>query len=96
VDMNTESPSVVLDKCRRYVHYYRSGIEQKAHGVFPLVVWLAYSENRKAKLRQYIADCREMSEKSKSIFVVIMPDEFETLICGGVESLGKKGEQDDN
>jgi len=96
VDMNTESPNKVVDKCLRYIRYYRSGIEQKNHGVFPLVVWLVYNENRKAKLRQYIADCREMSEQSKSIFVVIMPDEFETLICGGVESLGKKGEQDDN
>ena len=93
VDMNTESPSVVLDKCRRYVHYCKSGIEQKRYGVFPLVVWLAYSENRKSKLRQYIADCREMSEQSKSIFIVIMPDEFETLICGGAEALRKKGEQ---
>ena len=95
VDMNTESPSVVLEKCRRYARYCNSGIEQKQHGVFPLVVWLAYSENRKSKLKQYIDDCREMPEKSKGIFTIIMPGEFEALICGGVDALGEKGAQND-
>ena len=90
VDLATESPSKVLDKCRRYVYYCNSGIEQKAHEVFPLVVWLVYNENRKAKLQQYIADCREMSEASKSIFAVITPDEFEVLISGGVDALTTK------
>ncbi len=83
VDMNTESPSVILEKCRRYVHYYRTGLEQKQYGVFPLVVWLVYSENRKAKLQQYIANCREIPENSQSIFTVILPDEFEPLILKG-------------
>ena len=87
VDMNTQSPSVVLEKCRRYVLYCVSGLEQRQHGVFPLVVWLVYSKSRKAKIEQYIADCREMSEKSKAIFTVIMPDEFETLILGGAGAL---------
>ncbi|GHU52491.1 hypothetical protein FACS1894132_02250 [Clostridia bacterium] len=94
VDMNTESPSVVLDKCRRYTHYCASGAEQKQHEVFPLVVWLAYSENRENKLKQYIDDCREISEKSKGIFVVIMPTEFETLVRNGAGALGeKKGDE---
>ena len=95
VDMNTVSPSVVLEKCRRYAVYCKSGIEQKQHGVFPLVVWLAYSENRKNKLKQYIAECSEMPEKIKSIFTVIMPSEFETLILGGVEALNEKGAHND-
>ena len=86
VDMNTESPSVVLEKCRRYAYYCKTGVEQKQHGVFPLVVWLVYSVNRKNKLLQYIADCREISEKSKNIFTVIMPNEFEILIRQGAEN----------
>ncbi|MDR1704199.1 MAG: replication-relaxation family protein [Clostridiales bacterium] len=89
VDMNTESPSVVLDKCRRYVCYCKSGIEQKTHGVFPLVVWLVGSESRKSKLIQYITDCREMPEKSKGIFIVIMRDMFETLITSGIGALNE-------
>jgi len=87
VDMNTQSPSVVLEKCRRYVLYCISGLEQRQNGVFPLIVWLAYNVNRKSKLQQYIAGCQEMSEKSKALFVVIMPDEFETLIISGAEAL---------
>ena len=87
VDLATESPVIVLDKCRRYAHYCRTGIEQKKYEVFPLVVWLVYTANRKAKLQQYIAECREISEPTKSIFTVIMPEEFEALICGGVDAL---------
>jgi len=90
VDMNTESPNKVLDKCRRYVYYQHSGIEQKNLGIFPLVVWLVFSENRKNKLQQYIADCRDMSEQSKHIFTVIMPQELEPLICGGIDTLTEK------
>ena len=86
VDMNTESPSKVIIKCERYAQYRRNGIEQKQHGVFPLVVWLVYSESRKNKILQYIADCREIPENSKDIFTVIMPNEFEPLICNGKET----------
>ena len=95
VDMNTESPSVVLEKCRRYVHYCKTGMEQERNVVFPLVMWIAYSENRRAKLQQYISDCREMSETSKSIFTVIMPGDFESLIVNGADaSLKRKRENE--
>lgn len=87
IDMNTESPAVILDKCCRYVRYYKSGIEQKEHGVFPLVVWIACSENRKNKLKQYINESRDIPEQYKGIFTVIMPGEFEVLICNGAEGL---------
>jgi len=94
VDLATESPHKILNKCRRYVYYCRSGIEQEKHRIFPMVVWLVFSINRKNKLMQYIAECREMSEPSKTLFVVITPDEFETLICNGVDALAKtKGDE---
>jgi len=89
VDLATESPNKIVSKCCRYVHYCKSGIEQKEHDVFPLVVWLVYNENRKTKLQQYIADCRDIPEASKAIFTVIMPYEFDTLIRGGVAALAK-------
>jgi hypothetical protein len=91
VDMNTESPSVVVEKCRRYTLYCERGIEQKNNGIFPLVVWIAYSENRRAKLQQYITESHEIPEHRKNIFTVIMPDEFETLIAGGVEMKKDEG-----
>jgi hypothetical protein len=90
VDLATESPNKVIDKCRRYVFYAQTGIEQKQYGVFPLVVWLVYNINRKNKLQQYLAECRDIPEASKNIFTVIMPDEFDTLISSGLESLIKQ------
>jgi hypothetical protein len=93
VDMNTESPSVVVEKCRRYALYYKSGLEQKEHGLFPRVIWLAYSENRKAKLQQYIIGSREIPEHRKNIFVVITPSEFEALILGD-EDIAPEQEKD--
>jgi len=76
---------IVLDKCRRYAHYYRTGAEQRETGVFPLVVWIVPNGKRKSNLRRYIDECREL--QLKSIFLVITPDEFETLICEGKEAL---------
>jgi hypothetical protein len=92
VDLNTESPSKVLVKCRRYVHYCKSGIEQKQNGVFPLVVWLVFNVNRKNNLKQYIAECKDIPESGKALFTVITPDEFEPLICGSAEALTKETE----
>ena len=90
VDFGTESLNKVLEKCRRYVRYRNTGIEQKKHEVFPLVVYLVANENRKNALCRYIADCREIPEPSKNIFIVILQEELETLIYGGVTALTEK------
>jgi len=87
VDLGTESPNKVMDKCRRYIYYCKTGIEQGKHGVFPLVVWLVHSVSRKNKLQQYLAECLEIPEASKAIFTVIMPEDFEALICRGAVPL---------
>ena len=87
IDMNTESPCVVMEKCRRYAYYCKTGREQQEYGVFPLVVWIVGSVNRKNNLLQHIADSREIPELSKNIFTVIMPDELEALVCNGKEGL---------
>ena len=81
MDLNTEAPCAVLEKCRRYVRYYKSGIEQKQSGVFPLVVWIVPSGARKKSLQQNIDECRELA--CKGLFLVITPDELEGLIQKG-------------
>ena len=90
VDCGTESLNKIMEKCRRYVRYRNTGIEQKKHEVFPLVVYLVANENRKNALCRYIADCREIPEPSKNIFIVILQNELETLIYGGVTALTEK------
>ena len=82
IDLATESVTVVLDKCRKYALYYASDKEQKRNGVFPMVVWIVPNPTRKEKLRQSIADCRDL--KPKNIFLIITHDELENLLCVGV------------
>ena len=81
IDLATESPCVVLEKCKRYAYYYKTGAEQKKNGVFPLVVWIVPGAARKESLRRNISECRELS--AKNIFLVITSDELEGLIKKG-------------
>ncbi len=91
IDLDTESPMVVLEKCRRYCHYFKSGIEQKQSGVFPLVVWIVVSLGRKESLERHITKSQEL--QPKSIFRVITADKFETLLHdGGVIQTHQEGE----
>jgi hypothetical protein len=91
VDMDSETVRVVLEKCKRYTEYYKSGLEQKKTGVFPFVVWLTPDHARKERLRLAIAECKELPHKR--IFTVITSDELETLIVDGMEKLTEqKGE----
>ncbi|WP_117210595.1 replication-relaxation family protein [Allorhizocola rhizosphaerae] len=43
VDMGTESPATLSKKMQAYIAYWRTGIEQQRHGVFPRVWWLGNS-----------------------------------------------------
>jgi len=63
-DMATESLPTVIRKCRSYESYWRSGVEQRAHGVWPLVVWLVPNADRLNKVQEVIgglvADIRQL------------------------------------
>jgi hypothetical protein len=50
VDRATEAVSVVARKCESYRRYWMSGTEQAKNGVFPRVLWLVPSEERKDAL----------------------------------------------
>lgn len=57
IDMGTESIPTLLTKCRLYMDYYRSGIEQDSHGSFPRVLWVMHgprAEQRIATLQRRI------------------------------------------
>ncbi len=82
VDLNTEAPPTVVEKCRRYHEYYRSGIEQEKHKVFPLTVWIVPDAARRDSLVSHI---RAEFAGQPRLFAVITPDEFEPLIQQGVE-----------
>lgn len=83
IDLSTESPSTIIGKCDRYRDYYRSGLEQKQFGVFPVVVWLVLDTGRKDRLRTAI---QEAYPKGGKLFIVITADEFERLIRQGFDA----------
>lgn len=84
VDLATESLSTIIEQCRRYHEYYRSGLEQEEFGVFPLTVWIVPSNTRKEALRDMI---RKTFDKLAPLFAVITPDELESLL---LQELGKE------
>ena len=82
IDLSTEAPATVIEKCLRYHQYYRSGLEQKKHKVFPLTVWIVPDAARKDSLTSYI---KAEFAKMPKIFIVITSDELEKLLRQGVE-----------
>lgn len=85
IDLDTESPAKVIEKCQRYHKYYHSGLEQKEHGIFPLAVWIAPSKKRKEHLASHI---HAAFVGQPRLFAVITDDELERLIReGGDESM---------
>ena len=80
IDLATESPIKVIEKCHQYYKYYQSGLEQKQYGVFPLTVWIVPDVVRKSSIELRI---KEEFSKRPNIFAVITPDELETLVRQG-------------
>lgn len=80
VDLDTESPAKIIEKCQKYHAYYRSGLEQEESGMFPLTVWIVPGIARKEKL---ILALRETFDKQAKLFAVITCDELEHLILEG-------------
>jgi hypothetical protein len=54
VDLATENKGALLAKCRRYLAHYRSGIEQREHGIYPRVLWLAPDERRVGQIESVL------------------------------------------
>ena len=50
VDLGTESVPTIRRKCQVYLRYWRAGLEQQRHGVFPRVVWLVPDQHRVDKI----------------------------------------------
>lgn len=80
IDLDTESPAKVVEKCEKYHRYYRCGLEQQESGVFPLTVWIVPGTGRKQRLLDHI---RNTFDGQPKLFAVITKDELRTLICQG-------------
>lgn len=80
VDLDTESPAKVIEKCQKYHKYYRNGLEQKEHDMFPLTVWIVPSIKRKEHLLSHI---RSTFIRQPKLFAVITLEELAQLIHDG-------------
>ena len=81
IDLATESLARILKKCQQYQDYYRCGCEQRGIGVFPRVVWVVPDGKRKSAILSRIKHDKELYKKD--LFVVILPDELESLVQTG-------------
>jgi hypothetical protein len=63
LDLGTESLPRLLAKCQTYQTYYRTGVEQQTHGVFPRVVWLMSETARAQRLRAAIERSRALTSE---------------------------------
>lgn len=77
VDLGTESGPTIARKCGVYAAYWRSGIEQQRHGVFPSVLWLANNERGLARITEVL---RRLPRDVQHIFeVALLGDALTTL-----------------
>lgn len=80
VDLGTESLPRLLSKCAEYEAYRRSGVEQQASGVFPLVAWLITEARRRAALTAAITKDPGLPDE---LFRVLAPNDLPALVAGG-------------
>ena len=83
MDLGTEAPMDVVEKCDAYLRYYYTNIEQKETDLFPLVVWVAIDQKRKDLLQGYI---EEHIQGHPKMFLVITPDELEKALREEIDS----------
>lgn len=77
VDLGTESGPTIARKCAVFVAYWRSGIEQQRHGVFPSVLWLANSERGATRIADAIG---RLPQDVQHLFeVALIADAIATL-----------------
>ena len=82
MDLGTESIPVVLDKCARYEEYYQTKLEQSADGIFPYVLWIVPTEDRKEKIA---AALRKDRRHKLKLDLVITPAQLYSVITEGVK-----------
>jgi hypothetical protein len=83
IDLATESRPVIARKLRAYLAYFKSGVEQEAEGVFPRVLLLTSTEERRAVL---VDLCARLPAEDWDLFIV-------TTLDAALEVLGGEFDQ---
>lgn len=80
VDLATEHRATLLAKAQRYLAHYRSGSEQRDHGVYPRVAWSVPDARRVGQLADVL---RRLPAEAQRMFIV----------CQHAELVGRLGEE---
>ncbi len=72
VDLASEASGTLLAKMKRYLAHYRSGSEQREHGIYPRVLWAVPNERRIAQIDTAL---RRLPAEAKRLFTVCLLDE---------------------
>lgn len=81
LDRGTEHRPVLLKKCRTYLDLWRTGQEQRQHGVFPAVVWVVPDSRRAEVIEDVIHD---LAEAPAGMFEVTTSDRATDVLSGQV------------
>lgn len=79
-DNATEHLGRVIAKCKQYIAYFNTGIEQRQNEVFPLVVWVVPDDKRKSAILNRV---RDELDGFWELFAVVTLDDFSDFIQGG-------------
>lgn len=77
MDLGSVSLAQIVEKCKVYLCYYRTGIEQMETEMFPLVVWIVKDDGRKEKIKDAL---RNNLHGQPKMFLVITPNELERMV----------------
>ena len=93
VDLATEPPSRIVRACLNYQEYRRSGVEQRRLGLFPAVVWIVPTAQRKLTIQSRL---KQHEMISPGLFTIITLDELEGLVQRGpgTEAEPRAGRED--
>jgi protein involved in plasmid replication-relaxation len=79
VDRGTHRNPALLRKAQLYESYYRSGVEQATHGIFPRVAWITPGQVRATQLNKTL----EGGEFTEGLMLVTTSDNAHRLLAGG-------------
>jgi hypothetical protein len=71
VDLSTEASGTLQAKLKHYLAHYRSGSEQREHGVYPRVLWAVPDARRAAQLADVL---ERLPAEARRLFAVCLLD----------------------
>ena len=80
IDRSTESLARIVNTCKKYIEYYRSGIEQRQKEVFPYVCGLCQMTSVSCDSKAIQKELYNFWE----LFTVITLEEYPDYIKGGI------------